>query len=234
MHRGLLLFAMQHPERRSVRAVARALSVSESTIRGWVKQKDWDLRCDGPEAEEHAVALYRRLYLQDHGPVELPEVADRVSVPMSANPRQQPPPTSVSEDIRASDQKVQREILRRRANDRAIREKHVGLVDGALGYVVKELQDGKIRASLRDIPTLLSCRALLTGEGVLAGQGADGMAAVETVRVRATREAGGDVLEAMYEDIEEFRLIIGVLRTRREVPIEVSETDAPAALSLVE
>lgn len=223
-HRALLLYAMQHPEKRSTRAVARALSVGESTVRGWRRRLHWDERSSGPESEESAVALYRRLYLPSHGPAELPEVADRVSVPMSAKPSNQPPPATFQDDITEADKIARREILRRQSNDRAVREKHLNLVDGAIGYVVKQLQEDKIRASLRDIPTLLNMREVLSGGDMPSDVGG---VAIETVRVRTTRQAGGDVLEAMAEDLEEFRIIIDALKTRRDVTVEEAAEQAP-------
>ena len=224
-HRGLLLFAMQHPDNRSLRAVARATGKSESTARGWQRRNDWGERAKGPTAEEEAIALYRRLYLKLHGAVELPEVADRVVVPMSAQIGQEPPSSEVAEDIRQSDQIVSREINRRKVNDEKARDQHVSLVDGALGYVVGEMKAGRIRASLRDIPSLLQAREILTG-GNRAGEG---VAPSETVRVRTTRQAGGDVLEAMWEDIEEMRVVIGALRTREVV---AAQTAKPGLVAL--
>jgi hypothetical protein len=225
-HRALLLYAMQHPERRSTRAVARAVARSESTIRGWAKQWSWDLRSEVSQAEETAIAIYRRDYLRKHGATELPEIESNVALTLSASPAQEPPPSTVAEDLRRADQKVQREILRRRDDRQKTRSKHVDLVDGALGYLVKQLQDGKVRANLRDIPVLLQTRALLTGEAEEIG--ATGALGVETVRVRMARESGGDLIDAMSQDLDECRVILGALRTRQEAGIEEQVEEARA------
>lgn len=224
LHRGLLLYAMQHPEKRSLRAVARAVGRSESTIRGWAKTWSWDLRIEVSQCEETAISIYRRDYLPEHGATELPEVEENVALPLSASPAQEPPPSTVVADLRKADAKVQKEILRRRDDRKKTRRKHVDLVDGALGYLVKQLQDGKVRANLRDIPVLLQTRALLTGEA--EDVGATGSLGVETARVRIARESGGDVLEAMWQDLDECRVILGALRTRKEEGIEEAVEEA--------
>lgn len=233
-HRALLLYAMQHPEKRSNRTVARAVSKSEASIRNWKRLYDWDLRADAIDAEDQAVAQYQKHYLAEHGVIELPCVMPNVVVPLSANPSNQPPPPRYTEDIKEADRQVQKEILRRRAKVKSVRDKHVQLVDGAIGYVVQELQEGRIRASLRDIPTLLNCRSILTGED--AGDQGTGVIGIETVRMRATRAAGGDTLEAMEQDLLELGIIIDALKARREVADAMLDEmgDEPVGLSLVE
>ena len=232
-HRALLLFAMQHPEMRSNRLVARAVSKSEASIRKWRKDNDWDHRADALDAEDRAVELYNALYLAEHGVVELPVVISNVVVPMSANPNNQPPPPRYTEDIREADRTVQREILRRRENEKAVRHKHVRLVDGALGYVVGQLNEGKIRASLRDIPTLLKCRDILTGEG--GTEEGSGVIGIETVRMRAARAAGADPIAALEADLLELNIIVDALRARRDLPqMEIRDEEEASGLTLVE
>lgn len=214
-HRALLLVAMQHPDHRSLRCAARALSKGEATLRGWSKTGEWTERMKAPETEIVAVSMYRRLYLAQFGATEVPEVARNVVVPMSATlGKQDPPPREVENDLRAADQTVRKEILRRREAEQSLRAKHVRLVDAGLGYVVSQLEAGSIRASLRDIPTLLEVRAKLSGEGSEASTPGSSLA-VESVRVRLTREAGGDLLDAMAQDVDELRMILDALRTRR-------------------
>ncbi len=214
-HRALLLWAMQHPDKRSLRAVARAIARPESTLRGWMRTKNWAGRGSDPDSEDMAIVIYRRLYLKEWGKIEIPEVQQFVVVPLSTTIKGDPPPSDVVDDIRKAETVVQQEILRRGKNKDTLRDKHVDLVDGALGYVVQEMKGKRIRATLRDIPTLLEARAHLTGDG-----SAEGAAATETVRVRSTRVAGGDVIEAMWEDIEELQVIVGALRTRQADAVE--------------
>jgi len=233
-HRALLLYAMQHEPRRSQRGVGRAVSVAEGTIRQWCSKFSWAERMKGTagRVDEQAAKLYRELYAADYGPTELPEVADRVIVPLGVQPRDAgvQPPSEVEENIREADRLVREEILRKRKADDEVRTKHVKLVDGALGYVVKEMQEGRIRASLRDIPTLLQARALLSGE-VSSSNAAAGGAPIESMRVRVAREQGTDFLDAVAEDVEELAVIVATLRGRRadaaSVPQERAAAGAP-------
>jgi hypothetical protein len=224
-HRGLLLYAMQHPDKRSVRCVARAIGRPESTLRGWIKTRDWFDRSSAANAENDAVSIYRRLYLKKYGHIELPEVKINVVVPLSTVQKGDPPESPATAAVRAADAKVEHEILRRETNERQLRDNHIQLIDGALGYVVGEMKAGRIRATLRDIPTLFEARRILIDDGTAES----GVIAQESVRVRTTREAGGDVLEAVWEDIEELRVIIGALRTREAEKIE---TATPSLVAL--
>lgn len=221
-HRALLLYAMQHEPRRSQRGVARAVSVAEGTIRNWCSTFSWAPRIAGTagRVDEQAARMYRELYAADYGPTELPEVADRVIVPLGVQPRDAgvQPLSEVEENIREADRLARDEILRKRRGDDEVRQKHVKLVDGALGYVVKEMQAGTIRASLRDIPTLLQCRALLSGEVAASGGGTG--TTIESMRVRVAREQGTDLLDAVYEDVEELSVILGALRGKRATEAE--------------
>lgn len=238
-HRGLLLYAMMHPEYRSLRAVARAVDRSEASVRAWVKTKEWLSRVDFAMAEYAGVALYRQLYMVEHGEHDLPEVNERVVVSMSMAPDEKPPEPGVVSDLRAADQIARDEIVRRRSDKQKVRDEHTMLVDGALGYLVSQLEAGKVRASLRDIPALLKARSVLAGEDteVHAGE-----AAVETVRVRQARTLGGSVLEAMAQDVRELTVIVQALQAQEEIDSgavfdeveKVSGEDAGPGLTLVE
>lgn len=230
-HRALLLYAMQHEPRRSQRGVARALGVAEGTIRQWCSVYSWAPRIAGTvgRVDEVAARMYREHYAADYGPTELPEVADRVIVPLGIQPRDAGPrPLSdVEENLREADRLVREELLRKRKADEELRTKHVRLVDGALGYVVKEMQEGRIRATLKDIPVLLTARSILSGE-TTASEAAGG-APIESVRVRVAREQGTDFLDAVAEDVEELAVIVGSLRTRRAASGEAESTRAAAS-----
>lgn len=227
-HRALLLWAMQHDERRSQKSTARAVGVAVSTIRKWAAEHSWTARVQGTSgrADERAVRLYRELYIEAYGPTELPEVATRVVVPLGVTPREvkERPPSEVEENLAEADRRVREEILRKRKADDELRQRHVKLVDGAIGYVVKAMQEGKIRVSLRDIPALFSVRAMLTGVANEASQGTSGP--IESMRVRVAREQGTDFLDAVAEDVEELGVIVSTLRGRRAAPAE-EEGPAP-------
>jgi hypothetical protein len=208
----LLLYAMQHPARRSLRAVARALARAEAALRRWAKGGDWYARIEGPETESYAIAGYRLLYLRDHGQTEIPEVSSRMTLPIDAKAGAKAPLPEVIEDVRAASQDVAREVGRRADGARAIREKHVRLIDAGIGYIVEQLKAGKVRASLGDLDTLLKARARIDGEPTDAPAGA---ASFESARVRAAREGGHDVLAAVEADLGELAVILAALKTRR-------------------
>jgi hypothetical protein len=234
-HRALLLWAMQHPSKRNQRAVARAISKSEGSIRQWCSQQRWHDRASAPRADADAVLLYRQLYLADHGATELPEVAPNVVVSVAAAKAESIPLSEVDEDVRAADRLVREEILRKRQADEDVRKRHVQLVDAGIGYVVNEMKAGRLRASLRDIPTLLQARALLSGEA--GSQPAGTQLAVETVRVRVAREQGRDIIDALGEDLAELSTIVSALKGRREAAQEVeprAANDGGPTLRVVE
>ena len=87
------------------------------------------------------------------------------------------------------------------------------LVDEALQYIHSRIQSGDIRASIRDIPLLLDLRDRLAGAG---HSGMSGGLPVESVRVRAARDSGGDILVAMLADAEELTAILGALTQKQE------------------
>lgn len=236
-HRALLLFAMCHPDRRSIRSIARASGRNEATIRGWRKRWEWLARTEAAMTEESAVYAYRLLYLKDHGATELPELADRITVSMSTQPGADAPPPAVIDDIRAAERIAKDEVIRRRGEREAVRSTHVSMVDDALAYVLKQMEDDRIRASLRDLPALLKARAVLTGE---AHEGHGGAAlATESVRVRQARAQGGNVYAAMRQDMVELDVVLGALEAREEMDraaetAERTGTDGEPTLTLVE
>jgi hypothetical protein len=236
-HRALLLYAMMHPDHRSMREVAHLCGRALATVRDWKTRREWDARLHAPMTEECAVAMYRLHYMSDHGATDLPQISERIKVPLNSSVQEAPPPTVV-EDLRRADAIAKQEILRRRSQRKAVRAQHVQLVDGALGYVVQEMQAGRIRASLKDIPALLNARHVLTGE---AGTGASTGIGTETVRVRQARATGGSVIEAMRQDLGELEVILTALESREHAAQEPEEQQvaegggaaAPPSLTVV-
>lgn len=160
-HRALLLWAMQHPDRRSLRAVARALGRGASTVHNWQHTNDWTARAAVPGSENAAVAEYRRLYLADYGPVELPKVAGRMVVPLARDP--DAPGTGASDAASRVRPAVGQELARRRSDKEAVRRQHLELIDAALGQYKRQLAAGEVAVQPRDLVVLLQHRALLVG-----------------------------------------------------------------------
>ncbi|MBU6287629.1 MAG: hypothetical protein KGS10_05650 [Chloroflexi bacterium] len=176
-------------------------------MRRWGKAWDWYDRILGPESDACAVAAYRLLFLRDHGQKEIPEVSSRMGIPISSRPA--PLPESI-EDVRTASAEVAKEVSRRSDGARAVRERHVKLIDAGIGYIVDQLKQGKVRTSLSDIDTLLKARSRIEADAAPAGA-----AVFESVRVRAAREAGRDVIEAIEADLGELAVIVAALKTRR-------------------
>ena len=224
-HRGLLLFGMQATSKRSIRAVARALGVSEGSVRNWRDRGDWLERlnnCEGPQDAE-CLALYRSEYLSDFGRAELPLVARNIIQPLgitehdNREAHEQQAETiresrAESVAIATSEQAALSAVNDYRRDLREDTEKHIKLVDASLGLIARKLRADEVRVTVRDIPVLLECRDRLVS--VVSGtHGSAGIQAVETVRVKAARKEGTDILEAMLIDAEEVLVIIRALHS---------------------
>ena len=84
-HRAMLLWAMQATSLRSYRATARAMGRSDGTIRGWCEKGSWKARlASHKDGDQVALDLYRREYMADFGPVEIPHVAANVIRPLGS------------------------------------------------------------------------------------------------------------------------------------------------------
>lgn len=75
-HRAFLLWAMQAPDARNGRAVARAVKSADNAVRKWRKVWMWDFRTEDPTSDTQAGALYSALYHRVTGGAEVTLVAD--------------------------------------------------------------------------------------------------------------------------------------------------------------
>ena len=222
-HRALLLYGMQNSRKRSVRAVARALGISEGTARNWRKKSEWDARI-AAQPEPHdlmCLQVYRREYMADFGQHELSHVARNITQPISSTDLQDSAAraqheatvaahNAVGDSMQAVEQATVQAIKEHRRDVREDADRHVKLVDASLGVIARKLKADEVRVSVRDIPVLLECRDRLVN--VINGTHASGGAlAVESVRVKQARENGGDLLEAMLTDAEELVVILEAL-----------------------
>lgn len=226
VHRAMLLWMMQHPSTnpavsRSMRATARAIGRSESCLRDWSDTHRWEQRAaTESDPEGAAVALYRTLYLRDYGETELPQIASRVIVPLSPGGSGE---EAISQARAAStaaqrvEQAVISDVMTRRKAERQKVEQFRGLVDAALGETARLLKEKKLHLTAKDIPSLLSARHTLT-EWLTShdDRQVETRQAVESARVKHAKDVGGDLIEAVWQDLDELRTILGVLRTRRD------------------
>lgn len=93
--------------------------------------------------------------------------------------------------------------------------RQVILIDAVLGLVAKRVQTGELKVAVRDIPSLLKARALLTGlptEHVAVQQQVqhEHHHVVESVRMQQARKTGDEkvLVEAMRDEVEELQVIL--------------------------
>jgi hypothetical protein len=231
-HRAFLLWAMQDPERRSVRACGRAVGRSEACLREWRGKHEWDGRADacGKLATVKASVAYRLLYYGEMRLREIVEVETLLPAPFLPD-TPIPSGATIGDQVSEAIRPRKPDEDARRAKEQEQKRRHLALVDGAIGLVAKRIAAGEVKVTLRDVPLLLDLRARMTSE---VGPGESGMAAVvvESVRVRSARESGGDLLAAMHDDALELCTILGALRSASEVHAELLQQRGPTTAAL--
>ena len=243
-HRAMLLWAMQSPMERSMRATARAMGASDGSVRNWRKAGAWDARVAGhPEhSDREALDRYRRDYLVDFGKLELPHVAQYVVEPLGPAAMDDPAAQAKHEArvhaARAvplaqaeAEQAVRQAVATHKRDTRADAERHIKLVDASLGLIARKLKADEVRVGVRDIPVLLDCRERLVS--VVNGTHSEaGGPVVDSARVKHAKATGGDVVAAMHEDAQELVAILGALRAAEGVDlhaVSAAEAEARAA-----
>jgi hypothetical protein len=204
--------------------------MSEGAVRGWRRDGCWDARAAGHEnADEVALDLYRREYMADFGVLELPHVAPRVVQPLAgatlgdpvvkaAHEASRAAVEAAPEALRVAEQASAQAVATRRRDARDDAEKHLNLVDASLGVIARKLRADEVRVTVRDIPVLLQCRERLVNIA-MGEHGAGPSAVTQSARVQHAKATGGDVIEALWEDSEDLRVILGALRTKRDADV---------------
>jgi len=249
LHRALLLFVAQHPERRAKTATARAVNRSESWVRKWAKKFEWDqrIRDSGTAGPSRALAIYEHLYMPDQGRVELACIEDRLRAPVlpdgvvnrgtsNADPATalEPPPAPLRSPGRKPGAKN-----RPRANpELAIVRKGATLIDAAIALAAKDLVSAdairKMRVTAKDIPGLISARRRLerdrmrleSPEEAAAGRT---VAVPESYRVRSARVTGGDVMGALADDVADLNITLQAIVNQRAAEVSVNRAPEQTA-----
>lgn len=200
-YRGFLLWAMQTPSKRSVRAAASAMGKSEATLRQQRKHWDWEDRASSITSDVQAQTIYRKLFMKNYGTKEIELVEHKISAPIS---QLGVLPKSVAAIV---DRTIKKEEAEKKKKDPAkeLRKKHIALCDAAIGYIAQAMKSGEVKPVMRDIPLLLGMRNTLANIDKKSGGPS---LILESVRVRAAKEMGTDIIEAMIEDTEELMLIL--------------------------
>jgi hypothetical protein len=245
-HRALLLYAMQHEGKaqsnvhRSKAAVGRATSHSQVTMYKWSNKYKWEDRiANVVDAEGMAVAMYRTQYLDEHGKLDLPHIMDKVIVPISTVARTSDERFNSEADVLLAQAKMKAESAvraeqavlhqaqERRLAERQKVEQFRQLLDATIGESARLLKERKLKISAKDIPVLISARQDLANWLTSADdRQLDGRAGVESARVKHARDTGKDLVEAMWQDLEEMRTILSTMRTRRDAPsLELTQSN---------
>ena len=91
------------------------------------------------------------------------------------------------------------------------------------GTVIDDEMGDEVKVTVRDIPVLLQCRERLVQ--IAAGDTSAGPGAVvESARVQHAKATGGDVVEALWDDVQDLGIILGALRSRRDADLPALAT----------
>lgn len=258
-HRGLLLYAMQDPERRSLRLVSRALGRDESTVRYWYTSRGWTTRITeaGPGVQSLALSRYRAECLMHASALELEAVRGNVSIPLIAEDPAAKiiAPESVQEgrhetrlDPEGHDTTapaVRGQPKQKRVNpELEVIEKGILIYDAIIARFAGQVATSKeVKILPKDVPFIVASRrklardrAMILGEGLEEHGGVD---VPESYRVRAVRAAGGNVLAAAAEDARDLFVALTAMSQQGQADAELdallaararlAEQEAPAA-----
>ena len=221
-HRAFLMWAMQHPIKRSKRRTGIALQVSEKTIRNWHILHAWEARAKHEESAKWASDLYASTYHVRFGGRELRVIEDLLAVeyqqPQEALKGKLAKAVDLADEVSRDEERAKHSTkLQKRV------ERLDTVADAALVKVGQGIASGKIEAKLSDLGPILRAYSLteeLTARRMSmmpdpnATKNEAGEAVASTSqRVLLAQQRKGDVDAAMEEDAEELLLII---RTRRE------------------
>ena len=219
-HRAFLLWAMQSITKRQISTVARAIGVSHTQIGNYRKQFRWDERATKPTDEVEAYHLYKKLYVPSRGMAEMQAVEHNVLIPIGKDPENVPRTLTASVEKAISNSKLESLKSAKTQHEKDVKRKHIMLLDASIAYIAQGLKEGDIKRQLRDLPILISLRNELLE---MDSKGAKAAVVYESVRVKEAKDSGGDVIEAMYEDVQELQVVIGALRNKNIDRAEIFE-----------
>jgi hypothetical protein len=192
-YEGMLLWAMQTPDARNQRMLAKAIGVSEGSVRYWKNTYGWSNRIACVKDSEYAALHVFRDRLKEYVGTDRAEMLraaldivlhtagyarlrsevrkQRVGIEQE-HPEDKSRATAYKSELtmveldQIDPSKYMRDLASR------IRAKHlkegdiskqVMLIDAVLGLIAKRIQSGELQVKVSDIPGLLKARALLTG-----------------------------------------------------------------------
>lgn len=249
MHRALLLYAMQDPDRRSLRLVARALARNDATVRYWQRSRDWTERINAIAATAQPVALrmYRELYVGSASRLEIEVVRPNISIPLIAEDPHAPlpPPESMQEgryDARLAPGDTGKAPVTpgrvaestgtvtpaaaprhdpRNSPEAQLIRKGIVVYDAVIGQFARQLSEGKVKVSARDMPFIIGSRRKLQKdlERLESGETDGGKGPVEipeSFRVKHARLTGANVIAAAAEDARDLFFALNAIANQSE------------------
>ena len=236
---SFLLYGIQTSNRRSNRKIAKLMQCSEGSIRYWKTKFAWKKRLDScPQYEYVCIEIYRQIVSVSKGeervvlekaldvilndaPASLRAYIKRQSVGVTsiveAIENTQNAKQEVNEKDKSLGQKIKEQYLTEKDISRQIK-----LIDAAMGMIVKQVQSGTIKASIKDIPALIKARSLLTGLPTqhIHVTSQSEVHVVESQRVQIVKNTPNfteqALVDAMAEDIEELSVIIESVKSSNE------------------
>lgn len=224
-HRAILLYAMQAPNKRSMRATGQAIGVSTPTISDWKKKFSWADRMlnTGPAHDAIAQRTYQELYFAEYGMREIAVVEKRiVNVQSIVSTTTKEIGTAVQDTVKESQELINQDRKDTRF-DEQMKARHLDLVDRSIQYISDALMTGDVKVTLKDLPTMLELRDNLTGKAKEDDN--KGSVIIETVRVKDAKANGGDLIDAMLEDSQELVAIFTALSMKGKHPSHQEQTN---------
>lgn len=222
-HRAFLLYAMQSPTKRSLRCTAQAIGVSTPSICDWKEKFEWEKRMKsaGPAHDAIAQRTYQELYFAEIGMREIIVVEKRIiNVQSIISTTTKEIGSAVQETVKESQALINADRQETRFDDQ-MKAKHLDLVDRSIQYISDALQNGDVKVTLKDLPTMLELRDSLTGKA--KDNENKGSVLIETIRVKDAKANGGDLIGAMLEDSKELVAIFSALCMQGKHPSNLED-----------
>jgi len=217
-HRAFLLYAMQAPKKRSMRATGQAVGCSTPSISDWKKKFNWADRMlnAGPAHDSIAQRTYHELYFEEMGMREIAVVEKRiVNVQSIVSTTTKEIGTAVQDTVKESKELINQDRKETRF-DEQMKARHLDLVDRSIQYISDALLSGDVKVTLKDLPTMLELRDNLTGKEKENEN--KGSVIIETIRVKDAKANGGDLIDAMLADSQELVAIFTALSMKGKHP----------------
>lgn len=220
-HRAFLLWMMQDPGKRSIRAAAHAVGYSDAMLRKWAVLHKWAERemAIGAGADALAARYYSTHYHHVRKGKEVDQfVQGRMAIQYLGPDASAPglasgPPLAVPVPMSSKSRAI--ELHGDIHEDRVVkRKKQLHMVlDAAVVRIQESITKNKMRYSVSDLVTVTKLRRELEA-GSMGAQTSNPMAT--SIRVEKAAAEGGDILAALAEDHDELGLILATLATATE------------------